>query len=299
MALLDRIAYGLTSGALSRWCFLPLLVLTPTITSGSAQSAELIAWSPQAAGLNGASFTADTIRFADYDLIIQAPDAASFTEAGYLPIQSFALGGQPVASLGLNDPSGAGWGAYMRITGSGIPFTTPEGGMGAVYTQLSYQVLGFNGLATYGFDVDDNVVGGGALDSVTTLFTGSLINGSIAFVPTASGLNIEGQVSSTVSQAVPGFVSGRLDTLDLTILHPPADYTFVSQTVTKVAASAGTNGTFAAGAAVVPEPSSIILIVSALLAAITLRVTNRKYGPDLALGADMLENHQLPRALPG
>lgn len=228
--------------------------------AGTAQAGEVFTWAPEAVGLNGETFTADALHFADYDLIVQDPDSATFTEAGYLPITGFSLAGQPVTSAGLNDPDGTGWGAYMRITGNGTATVSPSGTPGAVYDELSYEIVGFNGSATYAFDMDGNVVVGGTVRDAVVLVSGSLISGNIDFVPTSpTELTIEGTVSLTVDEVAPGFAAGRLDVLNLSIVHPPEDYSFTSPTTTRVAATSGTDGTFAAAAA---APGSVSLLPS-------------------------------------
>ena len=240
------------------------------LTATAAHGSEIVALNPQTAGLNGAPITADTVNFADYDQVVQASDGASFTENGYLPIRGFSLAGASVAAPGLDDPSGAGWGAYMHITGTGTPILTSFGTPGAIYTQLNYQIVGFNGLATYGFAPDGSVTVGGTISDPVTLASGSLISGNVAFVPASSaGLTIEGTVSTTLDQAAPGFFAGSLPgAVDLTILHPPGDYSATSPTTTQVAAESGTNGTFAAA---VPEPGSVLLLAAGLLGVGSLR----------------------------
>ena len=52
------------------------------LTTTAAHGGEIVTLNPQAAGLNGALITADTVNFADYDHIVQAADGASFTENG-------------------------------------------------------------------------------------------------------------------------------------------------------------------------------------------------------------------------
>jgi hypothetical protein len=211
-----------------------------------ARAGEIFNWNPRAAGLNGEAVTADVVQLADYDQIVQEPGGATITEAGYLPVTGFSLNGEPVAAAGLNDPGGGGWGAHVRITGTGTAFASPSGAPGgAVYDELSYEIVGFNGLATYGFD-DNGAVTGGAISDPVTLVAGSLISGGAKFVPSEAGLTIEGSVSLTVDETAPGFATGRLDTFDIAYVHPPEDYSFVSPTTTRVAAVSGTSGAFAA-----------------------------------------------------
>ena len=238
--------------------------------AGAAQAGEIFTWRPQAVGLNGAAFTADAVAFADYDQIVQVPGGNTFTKAGYLSVTGFSLAGQPVTAAGLNSPDGTGWGAYVLATGIGTATLTPLGTPGARYDQLSYQIVGFNGLATYGFDADSNVVVGGTTRDLVTLVTGSLISGEIAFVPSPTGLTIEGLASTTVDSVAPGFSTGQLDILNLSIVHPPGDYSFISPTTTRVDATSGTNGTFLATVAV-PEPASALLVGAGLLGAVSLR----------------------------
>jgi hypothetical protein len=216
---------------------------------GAAPAAvETFVWIPEAAGLDGQAFVADAVHFADYDVIVQAPDG-TITEAGYLPITGFSLAGQPVAPGGLNAPDGTGWGAYMRITGTGAAFVAPDGTPGATYDELSYEIVGFNGLATYGFGEDGEVFVAGEIGDPVVLLAGSLISGTVGFVPTEDGLTIEGTVSLTVDEVAPGFSLGPLDVFNLTILHPPEDYSFPTPTTTRVDAPSGTDGTFAAAEA--------------------------------------------------
>lgn len=71
-------------------------------------------------------------------------------------------------------------------------------------------------------------------------------------------------MSSTVDTLAPGFATGRLDILDITIVHPPGECSFTSPTTTRVAAESGTNGMFAA-VAPVPEPASVSVLGAGLL----------------------------------
>ena len=235
------------------------------ITADHAGASEIFTWTPQAVGLNGASFTADAVSFADYDQIVQSADNTTFTEAGYLPVTGFSLAGQAVTPAGFNAPDGTGWGAYLRIAGSGPLVVSAIGVPEPVYEQLNHQLVGFNGLASYGFAADGTVAVGGTTRDLVTLATGSLISAGFAFVPSSpDGLTIDGGISLTVDGLSPPFATGQLDILDLRIVHPPSDYSFIPPSTIRVAATTGTEGTFAAATAV-PEPASAVLLGAGLL----------------------------------
>ena len=222
-------------------------------------------------GLNGAAFTADALSFADYDQIVQSADNTTFTEAGYLPVTGFSLLEGSVAPVGFNAPDGTGWGAYLKIAGSGPLVVSAIGVPEPVYEQLSYQLVGFNGLASYGFGADGAVVVGGSTRDLATLATGSLVSAEFAFVPTSpAGLTIDGGISVTVDEVAPGLSAGQLDILNLRVVHPPSDYSFIPPGTIRVAAATGTDGTFAVAAAV-PEPASAFLLCFGLLAAAARR----------------------------
>ena len=228
---------------------------------------EIFTWTPGTVGLSGAAFTADAISFADYDQIVQAADNTTFTEAGYLPITGSSLLGQAIRPAGFNDPDGAGWGAYLRIAGSGPLVVSAIGVPEPVYEQLSYQLVGFNGLASYGFAADGAVAVGGTTNDLVTLATGSLISAGFTFAPSSpDGLTIDGGISLTVDEVAPRFATGQLDILNLRVVHPPSDYSFIPPSTIRVAAATGTDGTFAAAAAV-PEPASAALLGAGLLVA--------------------------------
>ena len=265
---LSRNAHGDTCPApLVRHCGLGGLLAAMVVFAAAAnhaQAAEIFTWTPQALGLNGTAFTADAISFADYDRIEQAADNTTFTEAGYLPITGFSLSGQAVTPAGLNSPDGAGWGAYMRLTASGPLAVSAIGIPEPVYEQLSYQIVGFNGLASYGFTADGTVVVGGTTNNLVTLAAGSLISAEVDFVPSAAGVTIQGDISVTVGEVASRFSTGQLDILNISVLHPPGDYSFISPTTILVSATSGTDGTFASAVAV-PEPASALLLGAGLL----------------------------------
>ena len=119
--------------------------------ASAARAADVLSW-PSGHDGKGSAFAADTLLLGDYAQIVTGSGGLTFTDTGYLPIEGFALNGKPVAAAGFNDPSGNGWGAFIRYTGTGTQTLSPYGFPAtATYTQLSYQVVAYDGLATFGF----------------------------------------------------------------------------------------------------------------------------------------------------
>lgn len=235
-----------------------LAVVNLPAAAGASEASATFSWFPSAARLNGAALAADTLLLGDYDRIVLDSDG-TFTEAGYFPVESFSLAGQPVTPAGFNDPSGGGWGAYFRYGASGLQTASPYGTPQAAYARLDYEFVGYNGLATYGFDADGNAVVGGSLGQLTTLEAGSLVAGQATFVPgSPAGPSIEGSLSLTLDQADPGFADGQSGDLVLDFVHPPGDYAFTSATTIRIAAGSGVIATVQPAA--VGEPASILLL---------------------------------------
>lgn len=71
-------------------------------------------------------------------------------------------------------------------------------------------------------------------------------------------------MSATVEALTPGFAMRGLDVLDLSVVHPPREYSFTSPTTTRVAAESGTDGTLSTAPSV-PEPVSLLRVGTGLL----------------------------------
>ncbi len=102
---------------------------------------------------------------------------ATFSDSGFLAVQSFQLGGTTVTAGGLNST----YGLYLDFTCTGTitaakPATTPTLGQ---FTSLTYTLYGYKGpAATFGFDASDNPTVSVAPASRIALATGSLLPGA-------------------------------------------------------------------------------------------------------------------------
>jgi len=125
--------------------------------------------------LAGTPVRADNIIISDFSTVrLTGP---SFTDTGFLSVQSFQLGGTTVIAGGLNST----YGLFFEFSGTGSataanPMTAPTFGQ---FSSLNYTLYGYNGpAATFGFDASDNPTTSVGAASRVALATGSLLPGS-------------------------------------------------------------------------------------------------------------------------
>ena len=199
---------------------------------GTAQ-ADVFTWRPQAVGLGGEAFVADTFVLGDYARITFGFDGrnTTFLDRGFMPILGFTLEGEPVRTTGLNAPLGAGWGAYIDYVARGTQTFSPAGvPTSAAFTQLDYSIVGYNGAATFSLDAASSAPTiSGNRSGVVTLGTGSLIGGALDFVPGPAGLTIVGTARTTIANVPPQLSGDPATGFDVTFVHPSNEYVFRSE----------------------------------------------------------------------
>lgn len=171
------------------------LALAAACTSASALSAFTL--DPAAVGLAGSAFTGDNFQTADYSTL-RFDNLGHFTDTGFLSVSAVELGGATIAPAGLNAASGLGYSLYFAFSGAGDATTgLPINDMTAgKFSSLNYTLYAFDGVASFGFDANNNPTTSAAGQGVV-LATGSLM---------PAGANLP---SSDGSKAVP-FANGRL-----------------------------------------------------------------------------------------
>ena len=260
--------------------------------------ADTFTLNPGSVGLDGTSVTADTLVLSDYAQISftpTGPTTATFLDAGYLPVIGFELNGQAVAPSGYLASDGSGWGAYIRYVGTGTQTLSAQGvPVSATYQTLTYDLVGYNGLATFGAAADGSATVSGAISNVTTLESGSLISGSLAFLPGQLGPTISGQAQESSTGANPQFFENNPGGLDVTFIHPVGEYFFTSALTLQIAGGTSSSATIVAdgsgsgdppdsGGVPVPEPASALLLGVGLAGVAGLVKIRRAFGPALAL----------------
>lgn len=242
-------AAALGLGCLSAWA-LPTFTLKPT-----------------AAGLSGATVTADNITVSSYARVLTS--GSTFSESGFLSVQSFQADSRVVSSAGLNST----YGLYINFTGSGNllfggnPTQVPTFGE---FTSLSYTLYGYNGpSAKFSFDGSNTpktdasgavALASGALIDGTVSTSPAKVNGQpISFVPSAAA-----NVTFVPSPAQSGFFAAPTSFYDLGI----AAFTNTVSTVRVISSNefliSQGGGAFNFAATPVPEPETYAMMLAGL-----------------------------------
>jgi hypothetical protein len=168
--------------------------MTAVCASASA-ALPLFKLDPGAAGLKGASFTADNILISDYS-VVKLDGVGGLTDTGYLSVSALQLGGSTFTPAGLNSD----YGLYFAFTAvgtttTGNPLQVPTVGN---LTSLTYTLYGYNGTASFGFS--GNTPTETAIGEVA-LARGTLLSGNVVTIPTGDGFTFNPSAAANVTFA--------------------------------------------------------------------------------------------------
>ncbi len=132
---------------------------------------------PAAAGLTGASVTANNILISDYSKVTFT-SATEFTETGFLVMTGFQSATDPKIAV-----PGLGMYVFFEAAGTTVGTDPTADPTLASFETLTYTLYGYNdvGAPTFGFDAGGNPVE--TVDGEIVLATGSLIDGGGSTLP--------------------------------------------------------------------------------------------------------------------
>jgi len=241
--------------------------------STSAQTLPPFTLSPPGSTppLAGTAVRADNIIISDFSTVrLTGP---SFSDSGFLSVQSFQLGGTTVTAPGLNST----YGLFFEFAGTGTvtaanPAATPTFGQ---FSSLNYTLYGYNGpAATFGFDAGDNPMTSVAPAARVALATGSLLPGggqsSVGTTPQSPSFNA---FASANLSFVPTAAAGSFF-LDPNPFYNVAVSSFINSPSQVLPLSGGFGGGFRitqGGGSVnftspIPEPETYALFLAGLAA---------------------------------
>lgn len=219
--------------------------------------------------LVGTPITADNILLSDFAAVTLTggPSATTFSEAGFLSVTGFQLGGTNVFTDGLNSTYSLYFqfnatGHLTNGTNSTNVTTTPTNG---VFDTLTFSLLGANGNSTFGFSGNTPTVSN--VGAPVTLATGSLMTGFTSTSPAAGGAGFAPTANSNMSFAV---ASGEQGFFSPNPFYMAAFSAFTnnSQTVTAFSGGGGfrinNGGGNLSFASPIPEPETYALMLAGL-----------------------------------
>lgn len=176
-----------------------LLAVGLLAASAGASALNTFTFNPGAAGLAGATFTADNLLISDY-ATVNRTSATTFTESGFLSITGAQLNNLNLVLPGLNST----YGLFIAFSGSGTtdgnnPLTSVSVGS---FTALTYTLYGYNGSASFGFSGTTPTT---TAASPTVLATGSLLNGNVVSLPSGGSFLPAAGAAVTFSVSAPAF----------------------------------------------------------------------------------------------
>ena len=133
----------------------------------------------------------------------------------------------------------------------------------ATYSSLTYEIYGFNGVATYGLAASGAAYQSGGMH-LTLLGAGDLVSGSVNLAPTAfvdsipMQFDANGNIQATISGVPRGLSSQMFLAFDVDVVHPPGELFPISESTFEADGGSSSSAYLTA----VPEPASASLLPS-------------------------------------
>jgi hypothetical protein len=210
----------------------------------------------------GSAFTADSMMLTNYLYAVSHPPNGITPEHFIQTIDGFTLGGSPVNAPGLN----ASYGLYFELLGSGQP-------IGGAFT---FSFLDIELKADVGYDngtPSSNLTGltfsnaAGVANDVT-LATGSMISASLAFNPATGVRSAHFLESLEPAPGQSGFFVDSVEGIEIFLTTPPSAFLASPQPdgTTIITVNGGVGTATLQVPVLVPEPSTLMLILGGLIA---------------------------------
>ena len=223
---------------------------------GAASALPSFTFNPQAAGLNGQTFTADNLLVSDFATVSYT--STGFTESGYLVLTGAQLGGSQTSTTGL----GTTYGLYISYTATATNSVSTGGFTAGNFTSLTYTLYGYDGSGTFtatSAPTATVTLGTGTLDGGTNVFSGTSSGSTVTSANASASLTFTENAAESAFFASPSTFYGLAQT----------SFNNTSQTISS--SSTGFTVTNGGGsinflAAPVPEPETYALMLGGLAA---------------------------------
>jgi hypothetical protein len=257
-------------------------VLLSCVATATLAAPIQFTWNPNViTGVSGQTqVTASSITVSDFsNIAFAAPSGpTTFSDQGYLSVQSFLNGGGTVSTPGLNAPA-PGYSLYFAFSGTGsVNHASVDNTTTGTFTTLNYGLYGVAGTTTFTPTLGSSSTAAPTVNGAATVGTllahGTLIPGTGSVGATCDAFNVCSPTAQARVTFIEDFASFFVAPPQASILDLFSTFTSTSNEVTPTATGFNISqggGSVTAEAAPVPEPGTLALVGSVLLGWVGIR----------------------------